>query len=47
MPWRRPSWLIRWVGLTVARSALRRTVEANRLAHDPPLAEVLTGPGGP
>jgi hypothetical protein len=45
MPWRRPSWLIRWVGLTVARSALRRTLEANRLASDAPLAKVLTGPG--
>jgi hypothetical protein len=47
MPWRRPSWLIRWVGLTVARSALRRTLEANRLAGDAPRAEVLTGPGRP
>jgi len=35
--------MVRWVGLTVARSALRRTLKASRSADDggAPLATVL------
>jgi hypothetical protein len=43
----RPSRVVRWVGLAVARSALRRTLKASRSADDgAPLATVLTGPPG-
>jgi hypothetical protein len=43
MPSCRPSWLVRSIGLALARHSLRRTLEAQGPERGTPLAAVLTG----